>query len=81
MKKLLCALMALLLLMSTAAADKQPIPEALRFTQEVQSRENVRKNLYIQRTYPVTANAQVNADMRALIDEMTETARPDPDAL
>lgn len=76
MRRLLALFLALMLFIPAAHADKQPIPEALRFTQQVQSRENVRTNLYIQRTYPVTANAQVNADMRALIDEMTETARP-----
>ena len=76
MRRLLALFLALMLFLPAAHADKQPIPEALRFTQQVQNRENVRTNLYIQRTYPVTANAQINADMRALIDEMTETARP-----
>ncbi|MBR4082621.1 MAG: polysaccharide deacetylase family protein [Clostridia bacterium] len=76
MKRLLCALLALLLLFSCALADKLPIPDALRFTQETMNRETVRENVYVQRTYPVTANPHVNEEMRGVIDRLTEAARP-----
>lgn len=53
------------------------IPDVLRFTQQEQEREYLIKDkLYILRTYPETANAQVNAQMHDLIDQMVERARP-----
>ena len=75
MKKLLAAILAVLLMFSCAAAEKQPLPELFKFTQETQPRENVRKDVYIQRTYPVTANEQVNAAMRRVIDQVVERGR------
>lgn len=75
MKRLVAAIFALLLMMGCAVAEKQPLPEIFRFTQETQPRENVRKDVYIQRTYPVTANEQVNAEMRQVIDQVVERGR------
>ncbi|MBQ8312059.1 MAG: polysaccharide deacetylase family protein [Clostridia bacterium] len=75
MKKLLAAILAVLLMFSCAVAEKQPLPELFKFTQETQPRENVRKDVYIQRTYPVTANEQVNAEMRQVIDQVVERGR------
>lgn len=76
MRKLLALFMALMLFIPTASADKLPIPDALRFTQETMKRETVRENVYIQRTYPTTANPHVNEEMRAVIDNLTDAARP-----
>lgn len=76
MRKLLTALLVVLLFIPAALAEKQPIPEVLRFTQRTQTRENVWKNVYIQRTYPVTNNAQVNAEMRQVVDQLVEAGRP-----
>lgn len=69
-------LVLLLCVLPAARAERQPIPAVLKFTQTTMPRENVRSQLYIQRTYPHTSNAQVNEEMRALIDEMTEAGRP-----
>lgn len=35
----------------------------------------MRKDVYIQRTYPVTANEQVNAEMHQVIDQVVERGR------
>ena len=75
MKRLVAAIVALLLMVGCAVAEKQPLPEIFRFTQETQPRENVRKDVYIQRTYPVTANEQVNAEMRQVIGQVVERGR------
>lgn len=75
MKRLVAAMLAMLLMISCAVAEKQPLPEIFRFTQETLPRENVRKKVYIQRTYPVTANEQVNAEMRQAIDQVVERGR------
>ncbi len=77
--KRLAALCAVLLLLSGACpglAERGAIPDALRFTQKTTDREYVREKQYILRTYPQTANEAVNADLRALIDGMTQKARP-----
>ena len=58
-----------------ALAQRDEIPRILRFTQEVQPMEEVREKQYVQRTYPNTANAQVNQIMRSLIDQMTVRGR------
>ena len=80
MKKILCLAAALWLMLGLIPAQAEeafsPIPDVLRFTQREQEREYQKKDLYIQRTYPETANARVNADLRALIDGMAEQARP-----
>ena len=78
MKRLavLCAALLLLAGVCPAAAERVSIPDALRFTQMTVDREYLRDKQYILRTYPETANETVNADLRALIDSMTEKARP-----
>ena len=72
----LCAAALLLAGASHANAERAAIPDVLRFTQETMAREYMRDKQYILRTYPQTANEHVNADLRALIDDMTEKARP-----
>ena len=77
--KRLAALCAALLLLSgiwPAAAERDAIPDALRFTQITMDREYVRDKQYILRTYPETSNESVNGDLRALIDGLTDKARP-----
>lgn len=76
LKKLLALLLASFMLLPAALAEKQPIPDLLRFTQETQSREPVSEDVYILRTYPATANQQVNAEMRQVVDSLVEAARP-----
>lgn len=78
MKKLaaLCLCLVCLLPCARAAERYDAIPALLQFSQKESPREKVQGDNYILRTYPVTANAQVNAEMRALIDEMTERGRP-----
>lgn len=81
MKKALILLLLLslsLALAVPAAAEENPsgIPALLRFEQKEQEREYLKKDLYILRTYPETANAQVNEEMRSLIDGMAEAGRP-----
>lgn len=68
-------LSALLLFSATASADfYTEMPEYLRMTQKT-SIERVKKNIYIRRTYPTTANEAVNSEMAALIDHMLERSR------
>lgn len=78
MKRLVAFCAALLLLLGAlpAAAERAAIPDALRFSQKTLEREYVRDKQYILRTYPLTANETVNAELSGLIDGMTEKARP-----
>ncbi len=72
----LCAAVLLLAGACHANAERAAIPDVLRFAQETMARDYMRDKQYILRTYPVTANENVNAELRALIDGMTEKARP-----
>ena len=72
----LCLILCLLFSAVPARAERMAIPDVLRFSQKSPEAEYVRDRQFVQRTYPVTANEQVNAAMRALIDRMTDTARP-----
>ena len=77
--KRLTALCLILLLLSgafPAGAERVPIPDVLRFTQMQMDKAYTNEKQYILRTYPHTANETVNAELRALIDAMTDTARP-----
>lgn len=74
-KKLLAMLLLLAMIVPGAAAEKQPIPGIFAFTQEKQPREELRGNFYIQRTYPVTTNQQVNEEMHAVVDSLAEKSR------
>lgn len=78
MKKLLALCLCLLWIAPCAVAEERyaAIPALLQFSQKEAPREKVQGDNYILRTYPITANAQVNAQLRALIDEMTERGRP-----
>ena len=73
MKKLLALCLCLLWIAPCAMAEERyaAIPALLQFSQKEAPREKVQGDNYILRTYPITANAQVNAQLRALIDEMT----------
>ena len=78
MKRFSSLLLALFLLLSVSAAqaEKASIPDVLRFTQKSPEAEYVREKQYIQLTYPVTANEQVNGAMQTLINLMAKQARP-----
>ncbi len=78
MKRLFALAAAVLLLSSacSAMAERAAIPDVLRFTQKTMSRDYVRNDQYILVVYPETANDAVNAELAALIDGMTDKARP-----
>ena len=73
MKRMLAFLVCLLLLAPAACAEG--IPALLKFSQKATERDYVRTDVYVQSTYPTTANDTVNREMRALIDAMTEEGR------
>ena len=52
----------------------EAMPEHLRFIQHTEE-EEVARDIFIRRTYPDTVNDQIDAEMRALIDSMTEANR------
>jgi len=71
-KRWLAALLALALLLPGAdvwAAGKGKIPDVLRFTQKTET-EKIKSSVTVKRTYPHTANKQVDREMRELIDQM-----------
>ena len=78
MNRFCAALLVLCLLLAplSCLGEAVPIPDVLRFTQSSAPQEYVRDQLSIQRVYPVTANEDVNAAMRELVDSMAERARP-----
>ena len=70
-------LLALCLLGSAALAQEEfykRMPAALVAKQITRS-ESVSKTLTLKRTYPKTVDAQVNAEMAALVDGMADAAR------
>ena len=76
MKKAFSLLMALCLLLPLCAAAerRQELPSLLQITQTTQREK--KGNIYIYAAYPHTANAAVDAEMAALIDDMLSRARP-----
>ena len=71
-------LLALCLLGGAALAQEEfytRMPEALVAKQSTR-KETVSRTLTLKRTYPKTNNAQVNAEMAALVDEMAQAALP-----
>ena len=78
MKRLVSLALALCLFLALcpAQAERIAIPKALRFTQETTDRDYVRDKQYVQLTYPKTSNAQVDKEIRALVNEMAERGRP-----
>lgn len=77
MKKWFLLLAACLLVCPFAhAAQQSAFPVLLQFSQKSIDREYLRNDVYIARTYPVTANQAVNKQLRVLINRMTVSARP-----
>lgn len=77
MKKLLSMLLCLGLMLPLAKAERvAQLPALLKFSQTPQERAYVAADIYVQRTYPHTANAQVDEDMRLLIDAMAAKGAP-----
>ncbi|MBQ2989869.1 MAG: polysaccharide deacetylase family protein [Clostridia bacterium] len=75
---LLCALLLCLPCVCAAEGTEgfyTEMPYHLRVKQTTQS-ENVQHDVYVLRTYPDTANDEVDAQMRDLIDDMAERNRP-----
>lgn len=71
-------LLALCLLGGAALAQEEfytRMPEAL-VAKQITRKETVGRTLTLKRTYPKTNNAQVNAEMAALVDEMAQEALP-----
>ena len=78
MKKWIAVLLVLLLSAVYPAAQAErwaQIPEPLRFSQYTAERDYVKSALYVQCTYPNTANATVNQEMKELIDRMAQEGR------
>ena len=76
MKRFILLAMMLLLALPCAAEEfYTEMPALLSFTQEMHT-ETAAKDIFIRRTYPDTANDRVDAEMRALIDDMAERNRP-----
>lgn len=80
MEKILVAFITILLLLPMLSSAEEmgfytEMPALLRFTQET-CKETVAEDVYIYQTYPQTAHDGVNAQMRLLIDSMTERSRP-----
>lgn len=71
----LCAMLALC---GAAGAQEtafyEEMPPFLRVVQNTQT-ETVRDNVYIRRTYPRTANPEIDAQLCGLVDEMVEKNR------
>lgn len=72
------ALLSLMIALALPAAAQEDIytemPFYLRFSQETVV-ETVGQEVYVRRVYPDTANDEIDAQMRALIDGMTEENR------
>lgn len=76
MKKLAAVLLCLMLMIPAALGEKvDALPYWQTMRQIIGDREYVKDELYVLRTYPDTMNDQVDGEMRALIDEMTERGR------
>lgn len=77
-KKLLCLLTAALLLggasFSSAERAYEPLPEALSFYQHTVF-STLRESMIDRRTYPDTANAAVNQEIAALVDQLGDASR------
>lgn len=78
MKKLLILVLCLCLFCPAALGEdnQTPIPELLRFTQEQTERQYLRYDIYTQRTYPHTANQQVDEELRDVIDALHDQGLP-----
>ena len=81
-RKLTVLLLALVLLCGAAAAEEEfytRMPKALSLAQSTRT-EKLTSKLSLRRTYPKTANPQVDAQMRALVDEMAQAGRDEAKA-
>ena len=70
-------LLLIALLSGACCADEgfyTEMPEYLRITQKMHT-QTVAENIFIRRTYPDTANDEVDAQIRTLVDEMAEQYR------
>lgn len=70
-KRLLAALLILLLLPAPAALAKNAIPRELRFSQKAEQTA-LREGVSVKKLYPVTCLDSVNGEMRGVIDRMAE---------
>ena len=71
---LIAALLCLFAFAARAEEKYSEIPEFLRVKQ-TNIEEKVKKNIYVRRMFPTTSNEAVDAEIRALVDEMTENNR------
>ena len=88
MKRLLAALLVLVLCFGCACAETadtekyDALPEIFKITVEENERKVEDGKAYVYKEYVTTANAQVNAELRALVDayddELTPTLQLDP---
>ena len=70
----LCLTVFLSLITLPAGAEREPIPELLRFRQETKVMPESRNKRKITRTYPDTANPLVNREIARIVDRLAAEA-------
>ena len=76
MRKIICLLLTLCLLpMAATAESESALPETLRVSETIET-QTLTGSVYVNTAYPHTANADVDAELAALLDAMRERALP-----
>lgn len=76
MKKLICLLLiACLLPLAALGETEDALPETLRVQETIET-QKLKNSVTVNTAYPHTDNAQVDAELAALLDEMRERAMP-----
>ena len=76
MRKIICLLLTLCLLpMAATAESESALPETLRVSETIET-QTLTGSVYVNTAYPHTANADVDAELAALLDAMRERAMP-----
>ena len=77
MRKILCLFLILCCLPLPGLAELETsLPETLRVTETAES-QKLKNSVYINTYFPQTANEAVNAEMRSLLEDMTQRAAPE----
>ena len=76
MRKIVCLLLILCLLPLAALGEMEnALPDTLRVSETIET-QKLKGSVYVNTAYPHTANAQVDAEMAELLDQMRERAMP-----
>ena len=76
MRKIFCLFLILCLLPAAALAQTEDtLPETLKVNETIET-QKLKGSVYVNTAYPHTANAQVDAELAELLDEMREAAMP-----